>query len=219
MKVTTGQKLLGLGILMVIIDQVSKILVKTHMFLGQHFDVLGDWFKIAFVENKGMAFGMSFGGIIGKYALSSFRVILSILLIWWIAQLLKKRASEKQSGLAVTVPMGVLVGLTLITAGAIGNIIDCLFYGQIFTESTYDTVASFGGSYAPFLQGRVVDMLYFPLIDTYLPDWMPLVGGKHFTFFDPVFNYADSCVTVGTIYLVLFQYKFFMKEENWESKA
>ena len=109
-------------------------------------------------------------------------------------------------------PTGVLVGLTIITAGALGNIIDCLAYGQLFSESTRTAVAEFGGSYAPVMFGKVVDMFYFPLIDTVWPDWMPVIGGRPFRFFEPVFNFADSCVTVGAAYLILFQYRFFTTE-------
>ena len=198
MKLTKGKKLLLLGILLVVIDQVIKVLVKTNMTLGEHFSVLGDWFQILFIENKGMAFGMSFGGVAGKYILTVFRILLFGALCWWISSLLKRKEA---------VPGGVLVGLTLITAGALGNIIDCLFYGLIFTESTPLTVSTLG-HYAPFMQGKVVDMLYFPLWRW--PDWMPLVGGD--IFFEPVFNFADSCVTVGALYLILFQWKFFSKE-------
>jgi len=199
MRLRKGKSLLLLGILLVVVDQVIKVLVKTNMTLGESFPVLGNWFQILFVENKGMAFGMSFGGVIGKYALTVFRILLFGALCWWISALLKR---EKP------VPAGVLVGLTLITAGAFGNIVDCLLYGQIFTESTASTVASLGGHYAPFLQGRVVDMFYFPLWTW--PDWVPLVGGD--IFFEPVFNFADSCVTVGAFYLILFHWKFFAKE-------
>ncbi|MBR1569622.1 MAG: lipoprotein signal peptidase [Bacteroidales bacterium] len=199
MRLRKGKSLLLLGILLVVVDQVIKVLVKTNMTLGESFPVLGNWFQILFVENKGMAFGMSFGGVVGKYILTVFRVVLFGFLCWWISALLKR---EKP------VPTGVLVGLTLITAGAFGNIVDCLLYGQIFTESTASTVASLGGHYAPFLQGRVVDMFYFPLWTW--PDWVPLVGGD--IFFEPVFNFADSCVTVGAIYLILFHWKFFAKE-------
>ena len=198
MTLSKGKKLLLLGVILVVIDQVIKILVKTNMSIGQHFNVLGDWFQILFIENEGMAFGMKFGGIAGKYLLTGFRIILFAVLVWWISKLLKR--GDK-------VPTGVLVGLTLITAGALGNIIDCLFYGLIFTP------------HMPFMQGRVVDMLYFPLIDTYWPQWLPLIGGKHFTFFDPVFNFADSCVTVGAFYLILFQWKFFSKEEKKQERA
>ena len=196
-RLSKGSWLLLLGILLVVIDQVVKVLVKTNMTLGEHFSVLGDWFQILFVENKGMAFGMAFGGVVGKYLLTVFRIGLFGALCWWISSLLKK----------ATVPTGVLVGLTLITAGAFGNIIDCLFYGLIFSESTYDAVATLG-SYAPFMQGKVVDMFYFPLWTW--PDWVPGLGGR--IFFEPVFNFADSCVTCGAIYLILFHWKFFAKE-------
>ena len=199
-----GKRLLLLGALLVVIDQVIKVLVKTNMTLGESIPVLGNWFQLLFVENKGMAFGMAFGGVIGKYALTVFRIVLFGALCWWISRLLKRREDPSQAG---TVPTGVLVGLTLITAGALGNIIDCLCYGLIFTESTYNAVATLG-SYAPFMQGRVVDMFYFPLWTW--PDWVPGLGGH--IFFEPVFNFADSCVTVGAIYLILFHWKFFAKE-------
>ena len=197
MKISKGGRLILLGAVLVLVDQVIKILVKTNMTLGEHFSVFGDWFQILFIENKGMAFGMSFGGVIGKYVLTLFRIGLFAALCWWISSLLKKK----------DVPTGVLVGLTLITAGALGNIVDCLFYGLVFSESTPMAVATLG-HYAPFMQGKVVDMLYFPLWTW--PDWMPLVGGD--IFFEPVFNFADSCVTVGAFYLILFQWKFFSKE-------
>lgn len=204
-RLSKGSWLLLLGILLVVIDQVIKVLVKTNMTLGQHYSVLGDWFQILFVENKGMAFGMAFGGVVGKYLLTLFRIILFGALCWWISSMLKRGKMADSDRPAV--PTGVLVGLTLITAGAFGNIIDCLFYGLIFTESTYETVATLG-SYAPFMQGKVVDMLYFPLWTW--PDWVPGLGGH--TFFEPVFNFADSCVTCGAIYLILFHWKFFAKE-------
>jgi signal peptidase II len=197
MSVKKGRFLLLLGILLVLIDQVVKVLVKTHMTLGESIPVLGNWFQLLFVENKGMAFGLSWGGVIGKYLLTAFRIALFAFLCWWISSLVKKGKA----------PMGVLVGLTLITAGAFGNIVDCLCYGLIFSESTYETVATLG-SYAPFMQGKVVDMFYFPLWTW--PDWVPWLGGR--IFFEPVFNFADSCVTVGAIYLALFHWKFFAKD-------
>ena len=204
-----GRFLLILGIVLVVIDQVIKILVKTNRSIGEHLNVFGEWFQILFIENKGMAFGMSFGGVVGKYALTAFRIILFGVLTWWISRLLKRGTEPGSDGKAKSpVPMGVLVGLTLITAGALGNIIDCLFYGLIFTESAPGVVATWG-HYAPFMQGKVVDMLYFPLWTW--PDWVPLVGGD--IFFEPVFNFADSCVTVGALYLILFQWKFFSKED------
>lgn len=206
MKVSKGGKLLILGVVLVVIDQVSKILVKTNMELGEHFNVLGDWFQIFFIENEGMAFGMKFGGAAGKALLSIFRIVLAAVLCWWISSLVRKstdadgKPALRPDGTKV-VPTGVLVGLTLITAGAVGNIIDCLFYGIIF-------------DYAPFLFGKVVDMLYFPIIDTVWPSWMPFVGGERFLFFAPVFNFADSCVTVGALYLIFFQYKFFARDDD-----
>ena len=198
MKSRKGLNLILLGVALVVIDQVIKVLVKTNMTLVESIPVLGNWFQLLFVENKGMAFGMAFGGVVGKYILTLFRIVLFGLLCWWISRLLKQ---EKR------VPTGVLVGLTLITAGAFGNIVDCLCYGLIFSESTYSTVATLG-HYAPFMQGRVVDMFFFPLWTW--PDWMPGLGGH--VFFEPVFNFADSCVTVGAFYLILFHWKFFAKE-------
>ena len=193
MKLSKGCKLFILGALMVVIDQVIKILVKTNMDLGESVDVIGDWFKLHFVLNDGMAFGMAFGGVAGKIILSVFRIVLFAVLCWWISKLAKRQDT----------PTGVLVGLTLITAGALGNIIDCLFYGLVWPETTMTG--------APFalMFGQVVDMFYFPLFDYKLP-WMEHPQ----TFFGAVFNYADSCVTCGAIYLLLFQYKFFSKEEK-----
>lgn len=205
MKVSKGTKLFALGVLLVVIDQIIKILVKTNMQIGEHFNVIGNWFQIFFIENEGMAFGMKFGGMAGKFCLSLFRIILFGLLFRWISSLSRKSVTPDggkallPDGKTPVVPTGVLVGLTLIAAGAMGNLIDCLFYGLIF-------------DYAPFMFGRVVDMLYFPLIDTVWPTWMPFVGGERFLFFAPIFNFADSCVTVGAIYLLIFQYSFFMRE-------
>ena len=181
MALSRGKRLLLLGVALVVVDQVIKYLVKTHMELGQQIYVIGEWFRLCFVENEGMAFGMSFGGAVGKFLLSLFRIALSGFLIWWIRSLLRKGST----------PAGVLVGLTLITAGAIGNIIDCLFYGLIW-------------GYAPFMFGKVVDMFFFPIIR----------DGARVIFFSPVFNFADSCVTVGAFYLVLFQWKFFARDEK-----
>ena len=191
MKLSKGWKLIILGVLMVVIDQIIKILVKTNMDLGESIDVFGDWCKLHFVLNDGMAFGMAFGGVVGKLLLSLFRVCLFGGLVWWISKLVKQKDT----------PMGVLVGLTLITAGAVGNIIDCLFYGLIWPE-TIMTGAPFA-----MMFGQVVDMFYFPLFDYNF--W-----GMQGTFFGAVFNFADACVTCGAIYLLLFHYKFFAKEEK-----
>lgn len=195
------KKLLALGLVLVILDQVIKVLVKTSFTLGGGFDIFS-WFRIVFIENEGMAFGMKFGGAVGKACLSLFRIVLCVILTLWISRLSRREGENK-------VPTGVLIGLTLITAGAFGNILDSLFYGQIFSASSSVEVASLGGSYAPILFGKVVDMFYFPLFRW--PDWLPLIGGD--VFFGPVFNFADSCVSVGAVYLILFQYKFFSKEK------
>ena len=217
MAIPKGKRLLILGAALVIIDQVIKVLVKTQMSLYEHFSVIGNWFQILFVENEGMAFGMAFGGAVGKFLLSLFRICLSGVLIWWIGKLVKRNVGVPAKD-PKHVPTGVLVGLTMITAGAIGNIIDCLFYGLIFSESAAGVVATFGGHYAPFMFGKVVDMFYFPIIHTTWPQWMPWIGGTPFTFFDPVFNFADSCVTVGAIYLILFQWRFFMSDSDDKRK-
>ena len=202
MNISKGKKLLLLGVLLVVIDQIIKIVVKTNMEIGQHIHVIGNWFQILFIENEGMAFGMKFGGSVGKFLLSFFRIGLFAALCWWISSLVRKSVDEN-GGQALLedgtprVPTGVLLGLTLITAGALGNIIDSLFYGIIF-------------DYAPFMFGKVVDMFYFPIIDTTWPDWVP---------FAPVFNFADSCVTVGALYLIFFQYKFFARNDEPEQKT
>ncbi len=179
---------------MLFLDQGVKYLVKTHMALGEQI-VLTHWFSIYFVENPGMAYGIELGS---KLFLSIFRIVAMGLLAYFIVYLLRQRRF----------PTGFLLTLSLVFAGGIGNIIDCAFYGLLFSESSYmGPVAEFlpsAGGYAPFLHGKVVDMLYFPLIDTYLPQWIPFVGGRHFTFFDPVFNIADSCITVGVLMLLLF---------------
>ena len=195
MKLSKGKKLIILGIVLVVLDQIIKVLVKTNMDLGETINVIGDWFKLHFVLNKGMAFGMAFGGYWGKVLLSAFRIVLFSALCRWIDKLAKKPET----------PVGVLVGLTMITAGAMGNIIDCFFYGLIWPETVMP-----GAPFA-FMFGQVVDMFYFPLFDYQLP-WMDYPR----TFFGAVFNFADSCVTCGAIYLMLFQWKFFSSEEKTE---
>ncbi|MDD3033126.1 MAG: lipoprotein signal peptidase [Bacteroidales bacterium] len=201
MHLSKGKKISILVILILMIDQIVKILIKTHMTIGESIHVF-NWFQILFVENNGMAFGMQFGGTIGKLILSLFRIALAGFIIYYIKKLIEQKA-----------PTGILVGVALILVGAIGNIFDSLFFGLIFSESTPTQVATLfpdGGGYAPFLFGKVVDMLYFPLIDTTLPDWVPVFGGEEFLFFRPIFNIADSCITIGVIYMLLFQRKFFI---------
>ena len=182
---------------LVIIDQIVKFSVKTTMTLGESHNVLGNWFRWCFVENEGAAFGMALGGEYGKLALSLFRIVAIGVLAWFVCRLRRNEA-----------PRGVIVGFAMILAGAIGNMVDSALYGVIFSESTFTSVAQLlpeGGGYAPFLYGKVVDMLYFPLF--HFPEWMPLVGGE--LFFSPVFNFADSYITIAVFYLLIFQWKFF----------
>jgi signal peptidase II len=206
MKLTKGGWISLLVILLLVIDQVIKFAVKLNMTIGESIPVFGDWFQICFIENNGMAFGMQFGGSVGKLALSLFRVVLIGFIIVYLRRLIKKAGT----------PTGVLVGLSLVLVGAIGNVVDCLFYGEIFSASTYSQVAQLfppDGGYTGFLYGKVVDMFYFPIIDTVLPEWVPFYGGEHFIFFRPIFNFADACISVSVIYMLLFQRKFFMEEK------
>lgn len=199
------------AVLLVLADQISKIWVKTNMTIGESISVFGDWFQILFVENPGMAFGMAFGGDIGKYLLTGVRLVLFVIMLLWIRKLTKKEET----------PMGVLIGLTAIMIGALGNIIDCMFYGEIFSQSTATQVSEFvplGTGYGSFMLGRVVDMLYFPIIDVVLPDWFPFNAGERFIFFRPIFNIADSCISVGAVYLLIFHWKFISKEMANERK-
>ena len=172
--------------LVLLLDQVSKILVKTTMAIGEAIPVFGKWFYILFIENDGMAFGMELGGNVGKIILILFRVAAAAFLFWLLFKLVKKN-----------VKFGPLFGISLIIAGAIGNLIDGMFYGLIF-------------DYAGFMQGRVVDMLYFPLFT--FPEWVPFFGGE--IFFSPVFNVADSAITIGIFYLIIFQWSFIRRFES-----
>jgi signal peptidase II len=186
------------------IDQIVKFYIKTHMTLGESIPVFGNWFQIYFIENEGAAWGMSLGGRYGKLILSLFRIAAVTAIALFINYLWKKRA-----------PVGVLVGISLVLAGALGNIIDSAVYGLIFSDSTHTTVATLfpaGGGYAGFLHGRVVDMLYFPLFTIHdMPAWLDWLSGPDgvFTFFAPVFNIADSYISVAVFYLIIFQWKYF----------
>ena len=184
-----------------IADQALKIWVKTHMYLGQEYHIF-DWFYIHFTENNGMAFGMEFGGYWGKLALSLFRIIFVGFMISYLWELVKKNAD----GI-------VIICLSLILSGALGNIIDGVLYGHIFSES-FRQIASFlpaSGGYSTFFFGRVVDMFYFPLFKGYFPDWIPLLGGDYFVFFRPVFNIADAAITIGVGTMIFFKNRV-MKE-------
>lgn len=187
--------ILSLILLAIIIDQIIKIVIKTNMQLGECIPVFGDWFKILFVENNGMAFGME---VFNKYFLTSFRIIAVAFLGYFLCKSLRNGKY----------PFGFLVCVALILAGAVGNIIDCLFYGEIFTDS-YRQVAEFvpwGNGYSEFMLGRVVDMFYFPLFTW--PDWVPLVGGG--IFFAPVFNFADACISCSVVALLVFYRKYIL---------
>jgi len=171
------------------IDQASKTWVKTHMELGQEFKVVGNWFLIHFIENNGMAFGIEFAGEYGKLFLTLFRLCLALALILFIRYSILNRYRK-----------GFITCLCLILAGALGNIIDSAFYGKIY-------------HYAPFLHGRVVDMLYFPIIQTHLPNWVPGFGGQEFIFFSPIFNLADASVSTGVISFLVFQKRYFKNSQ------
>lgn len=188
-------------LLLLVFDQITKVLVKTTMTLNEAIYVFGNWFQIRFIENPGAAYGMELGGDYGKLILSLIRVVAVGFLIYYINTLIKKRAPKK-----------VIIGFSLILVGAFGNIVDSLFYGMIFTESTVFSVAEFvkwGSGYSTFLHGNVVDMLYFPIINTVLPDWVPFWGGEPYVFFSPIFNVADSYITIGFLFLLIFCRKYF----------
>ena len=189
---TKGRMAVLIVLAVLLIDQVIKIWVKTSMTLHESIHVT-DWFYITFIENNGMAFGMQLGS---KIVLSLFRVIAISALGYYIWLEVKRKAKT-----------GYLVCLSLVLAGAAGNLIDCMFYGLVFNESSpyyLSYFVPFGTGYAPFLMGKVVDMFYFPLIETEWPAWMPFVGGDHFVFFSPVFNFADSCISVSVVWILLF---------------
>lgn len=191
-------------VLILIADQISKLYIKTHFELGEGVPVFG-WFKILFVENEGMAWGAKIPGAYGKLFLTVFRLVAIVAIGYWLLDLIKKQA-----------PKIAIVAVSLIFAGAFGNIIDSVFYGLIFSDS-YHQVATFlpaEGGYETLFHGKVVDMLYFPLFEGYLPEWIPFFGGKYFSFFDPVFNLADTAISVGVGLLLVFNKKAFPKEEN-----
>lgn len=187
-------------LLLILIDQIVKISVKTHMMINESIKVT-DWFYISFTENPGMAFGME---IIDKLYLTLFRIIAVIILACYLGYCVKKNFKT-----------GYIIAIAAIVAGALGNVIDCVFYGEYFTHS-YGQIASFlpeRGGYDVWMHGKVVDMLYFPLIDTTLPDWIPFWGGQSFVFFRPIFNIADSAITCGIFAILLFYREYFIETE------
>ena len=195
---TQGRLAALIVVAVLVIDQLIKIAVKTNMYLHEHIRI-ADWFYIYFTENNGMAFGLE---IFAKIFLTLFRIVAVILITWYLVRIVRQPQMVKN---------GSIVCLSLILAGAVGNIIDCVFYGEVFSASTHTQIASWvpvGHGYADWLHGKVVDMFYFPIIDTYWPEWMPLVGGEHFIFFSPIFNFADASISCGIIALLLFYSRY-----------
>lgn len=190
-----------LVLLVLLADQILKFWIKLNMSLGQEYHILGKWFIIHFTENNGMAFGFEFGGESGKLALSLIRILAVLGIGYGLVYLIKKKYHR-----------GLILNISLIFAGAIGNIIDSTFYGKIFSESTYFSKAVLfppGGGYAGFFHGKVVDMLYFPIIETHYPSWFPFWANQPFVFFQPVFNLADAAISLGVILILIFQKHYF----------
>lgn len=197
-------------LLVIVIDQIIKILVKTKMYWGEDIEIFS-WFHLRFVQNNGMAFGMELGS---KLFLTLFRIIAVIVLGWIICKLCRKDIY----------PKGLVASVALIAAGAAGNIFDCVFYGEIFTNPFPPEIAQFvpwGEGYSTLFHGLVVDMFYFPLFSFVWPDWLPLIGGRTFSFFDPVFNFADAAISVGMAILILFYSKYLggVQKDNGEITA
>jgi len=188
-------------LLVLVLDQALKIYIKTHFILQEEYRIT-NWFIIHFTENNGMAFGMQFSGQYGKIFLSVFRIAALGAIGYYLWTLVKRHAHQ-----------GLIASFALIFAGAMGNILDSAFYGVLFSDSSYE-LAKFlpkEGGYASFLHGKVVDMLYFPLVEGHFPSWIPFWGGEDFLFFRPVFNLSDSAITVGVVLILLFQKKFYPK--------
>lgn len=191
--------------LVILIDQIFKVYIKTHFYYGEEINVLGHWFRLHFIENEGMAFGMKFSQAdFGKLLLTLFRLGAVVFGFYLLKRLITKGYGN-----------GVIICGSLILAGALGNLIDSLFYGLIFTESTFHVaqIVPMGQGYGRFLHGRVVDMFYFPMVNTTLPSWIPIWGGKQFEFFEPVFNFADAAISVGVLTLVFFQKRLIQKKQ------
>lgn len=193
-------------IIILVADQALKFFIKTNYHINEEHKIMGNWFRLHFVENKGMAWGWEFGGNFGKMFLTLFRLFAVVFGVYYIRKIVKQHMHT-----------GFIVCVALIFAGAVGNLIDSLFYGLVYTESPEGTtlvanMVSPGKGYGGFFHGKVVDMLYFPIFDGQWPSWMPFVGGDHFEFFSPVFNIADAAISVGVISILIFQKKFFQKK-------
>ena len=194
------KKIFFTAFILVLLDQILKIWIKTHFALQEEFQIY-DWFKIYFLENPGMAFGWEIPLKYGKPALTLFRIIVVVIGIFYVKSIVK-----------LSMPKGALIGLGLIIGGAIGNIIDSSIYGIVFNESSKTNIASFmpeSGGYSSLLHGKVVDMFYFPLMDSHFPNWLPIWGGEPFIFFSPVFNIADAGISIGIFMILLFYRKEF----------
>ncbi|MGB0836965.1 MAG: lipoprotein signal peptidase [Flavobacteriaceae bacterium] len=196
------KKYIALVVLVLILDQWSKIYIKTNFMLGEEIRVF-DWFRIHFIENNGAAWGAEIGGVGGKLALTIFRIFAVGGISYWLYKSYREGASQI-----------LLISVSFILAGAVGNIIDSVFYGLIFDDSVNHVATLFSENpYGKLFQGKVVDMLYFPMYSDYLPSWMPIVGGKYFTFFNAIFNLADAAISLGVILLVVFNKRVFPKKE------
>jgi signal peptidase II len=197
---STAKKSILFVVLILILDQALKIWVKTHMQIGDEIHFFGKRGMLHFIENNGMAFGMEMGGKTGKFILSIFRMIAIVGIGWFLSSIIKKKVN-----------LGLVIAVSAILVGAIGNLIDSAFYGMIFSESYTAPAVMFPpeGGYSSFLQGRVVDMFYFPIIQTHWPQWSPFRPGESFIFFRPVFNIADSAITCGVISILIWQKKMF----------
>lgn len=204
---TKGRISVLIILLVLVIDQVTKVLVKLNMYWHESIRIT-DWFYIYFTENPGMAFGIE---IFGKLFLTLFRIVAVTVIGWMLHKIIKKGHKT-----------GFIICVSLILAGALGNIIDSIFYGVIFNESTHAQLATFmpvDGGYSSWFHGKVVDMFYFPIIETVWPDWMPIVGGNSFVFFSPIFNFADAAISCGIVALLIFYNKYLSDNYHHRTEA